>query len=153
MKKIIIIILLGSYTFANTRTFNNDVNTDLRSGNGVDDWKFVVNSGEGSDNWRTSGILEIRGIGSGGTSLNIISRGDYDFDSYTNRWLLKTKSRLLSVKDINLITKYSEKQDEVSSVSDEVKSRMERKISAKVLSKKLKRKIKFQNYKLEDFEY
>ncbi|MFG1487442.1 hypothetical protein ABMA77_15310 [Halobacteriovorax sp. RZ-1] len=79
--------------------------------------------------------------------------GDYSYDSYLNRWILKTKTRVLSVDSIEMVDMYTDKQTEVLNVSNDFKSKYKNKVPAKLLEKRLKMKVKFKDYKFDDFKY
>ncbi|MGI4991258.1 hypothetical protein ACRXCV_01415 [Halobacteriovorax sp. GFR7] len=79
--------------------------------------------------------------------------GDYSYDSYLNRWILKTKTRVLSVDSIEMVDMYTEKQTEVLNVSNDFKNKYKNKVPAKLLEKRLKMKVKFKDYKFDDFKY
>ncbi|EPZ50302.1 hypothetical protein M902_1477 [Bacteriovorax sp. BAL6_X] len=79
--------------------------------------------------------------------------GDYSYDSYLNRWILKTKTRVLSVDSIEMVDMYTDKQTEVLNVSNDFKNKYKNKVPAKLLEKRLKMKVKFKDYKFDDFKY
>ncbi|WP_412470472.1 MULTISPECIES: hypothetical protein [unclassified Halobacteriovorax] len=79
--------------------------------------------------------------------------GDYSYDSYLNRWILKTKTRVLSVDSIEMVDMYTDKQTEVLNVSNDFKNKYKNKVPAKLLEKRLKMKVKFKDYKIDDFKY
>ncbi len=93
-------------------------------------------------------------LGGGGWSDDLITlkTGDYKFDAVNDQWLLKTKSRLLGVKKIDLIDKYYDKQIEVNGVSSNVKSRRGT-FNSRFLELYLKKSVKFENYKIKDFNF
>ncbi|MEH0860050.1 hypothetical protein [Halobacteriovorax sp. DPLXC-1] len=84
---------------------------------------------------------------------NELTRGEYRYVSDSDRWVLKTKSRVVSVMDIDLIQKYQSKQFEVRNISDRYRKIFSDRVTNNLLEKRLKRKVKFKDYQFEDFEY
>ncbi|RZF23086.1 hypothetical protein DAY19_04765 [Halobacteriovorax vibrionivorans] len=85
-------------------------------------------------------------------SRRLLSSGDYDFNSSQNRWVLKTKSRVVSVASIDLIDEYEEKQVEVSNFSSNIRSKI-RNLGSRILERRIKRGVRFKNYKIDDFDF
>lgn len=112
----------------------------------------VLGVGSGGNSLSLADIIEVEGAGGGGGSLKLSYPGEYDFDSSSNRWFLKTKSRLLSVKRIELIDKFENKQLEVRDVSFNVK-KARKNLSENILKRRILRKVKFKDYKIDDFSY
>ncbi|MFG1500415.1 hypothetical protein ABMA70_09420 [Halobacteriovorax sp. XZX-3] len=83
----------------------------------------------------------------------LMKTGDFDFDSVNDRWILKTRDRILSVNSIELIEKYNIKQDEVTITKDNILNNYKRSIPKRLLERQLKRNVKFKNYIINDFEY
>lgn len=97
-------------------------------------------------------LVEVRtmsGEGYGG-NLRTLGTGDYDFDSQSNRWFLKTKSRLLSVSNIELIDKFKDTNDTIERISARYSSFKENRKRA-IVEKKIKRLNIVKPYKLDDF--
>lgn len=92
------------------------------------------------------------GVEGGGSDIITLKTGDYKFDSLNDQWVLKTKSRVLGVKKIDLIDKYYDKQLEVHTESNNIK-RNTRFINQKFMERFLSKSVKFKNYELKDFEY
>ncbi|MFG1523139.1 hypothetical protein [Halobacteriovorax sp. ZH1_bin.1] len=133
-KKLYLIMLLSNIIFAGTGDLG-----------GV--WR---GTGDLTDDWRTLPIIEVEERS--GDDLRSLNSGDFKFDSLSDRWLLKTKSRVLSVENIELIDSYKNKQIEVEDVSFNVK-RARKNMSANILKRRILTKVKFKNYKIEDFNY
>ncbi|MFG1505537.1 hypothetical protein [Halobacteriovorax sp. ZH5_bin.2] len=148
MRKILILALL----------FNiNTLGQNLASrggGTSTTDWDLRTGSGTSTGDWRLSNVIELNsGVISGDDTLKLSSPGDFNFDSVNDRWILKTRGRILSVKTIELVDKYSVKQDEVTITKDNILNNYKRSIPKKMLERQLKRNVKFKNYIIGDFEY
>lgn len=87
----------------------------------------------------------------GGTNT-LRTLGDFDYDSLTDRWILKTKSRILSVANIDLVDKFKDKQFEVEGVSTRMK-RVRSNMSKSLIKRRILNKVKFENYIIDDFDY
>ncbi|WP_146037883.1 hypothetical protein [Halobacteriovorax sp. DA5] len=114
----------------------------------------------GDDTWRALDVVDMTsksGTVTGDDTWKVFDDlakvGEYDYDSTSNRWMLKTKTRVLSVKKIELIDKYRFKQEEVDSSKENIKIKYSRFYNEKLLEKKLKNTLKFKNYILNDFKY
>lgn len=84
--------------------------------------------------------------------LTKVEAGTYDFDSISEKWILKTRTRLLAVPKIEFIDKFQDKQIEVKKYVDNMKS-YDEKLNDRIIQRKIKRDVKFNTYKQEDFEY
>ena len=82
----------------------------------------------------------------------LIKSGDFDFDSTNNRWILKTRERILSVKSIELIDEYQDKQIEVLDYSSNIKKSLKN-MGTRMLERRIKMGVKFKNFKFKDFNY
>lgn len=135
---------------------------------GDDTWRSADNinvlfsSGtvSGDDTWRSTEVIDL-GARSGTVSgddtwrkfKELAHTGEFDFDSSTDRWVLKTRSRLLSVKNIDLVDKFHSKQSEVTSSKNKLEHILKEKFKVSTFEKKATRMIKFKNYELKDFDY
>ncbi|WP_419173192.1 hypothetical protein [Halobacteriovorax sp.] len=154
MKALLIILIFSSSFFVRANTIGVHKNTISRSGNAVDDWKIDYRSGNANDDWKTLPIIELRGgvVGDIDTLRNLNNIGDFNLDSESDRWILRTRSRLLSVRDIELVDKFETKQFEVKKVSNRLK-RLNDIVDQKYLESIVKRSVKFKDYNIKDFEY
>lgn len=112
----------------------------------------LLGSGGGSGTLRDSNVFEIDKFKADYNLLKISRIGDFDFDSDSNRWLLRTKSRILSVSDIDLVEEYEVKQKEVDLKAFELKSKR-KVVPSKFLKMYLKKNVKFKEYVVDDFKY
>ncbi|MFG1505533.1 hypothetical protein [Halobacteriovorax sp. ZH5_bin.2] len=86
------------------------------------------------------------------SSRTLLKSGDFDFDSTNNRWILKTRERILSVKSIELIDEYQDKQIEVLDYSSNIKKSLKN-MGTRMLERRIKMGVKFKNFKFKDFNY
>ncbi|MFG1493955.1 hypothetical protein ABMA75_10340 [Halobacteriovorax sp. ZH4_bin.1] len=148
MRKIILFVLLF-----NLNTLGENF-TARGGGTSTTDWDLRTGSGTSTGDWKLSNVIELNsGVISGDDTLKLSSPGDFNFDSVNDRWILKTRGRILSVKTIELVDKYSVKQDEVTITKDNILNNYKRSIPKKMLERQLKRNVKFKNYIIGDFEY
>ncbi|AYF43062.1 hypothetical protein BALOs_0038 [Halobacteriovorax sp. BALOs_7] len=170
MKAVVTLILLSTSIFANpltSRGAGGGSGTLAPESNRSKD--EILGAGGGSGTLRNIDIIDLHsgeGYGGslsinerdlliesiGGTSTTDWSVGKYEYVSSLDRWVLKTKTRLLSLKDIELVDKFESKQNEVKNFSNNMRSRNNR-INNRFLKTMLERSIKFQKYKINDFEY
>ncbi|WP_412463523.1 hypothetical protein [Halobacteriovorax sp. RT-2-6] len=155
MKKILIMV----YMFVVSNAYSLDIiSRGTGGGSGTLAPEVVMNndellgSGGGSGTLRESNVFEINKLKPNYDLLKISRIGDFDFDSDSNRWLLRTRSRILSVSDIDLVEEYEVKQKEVDLRAFELKSKR-KVVPSKFLKMYLKNNVKFKDYIVDDFKY
>ncbi|WP_412471023.1 hypothetical protein [Halobacteriovorax sp. RT-2-4] len=146
MRKIILFVLLFNLN-ALGQNF-----TARGGGTSTTDWDLRTGSGSTTGDWRVTDIIELNNNAIDLNTLKLSDVGEFDFDSINDRWILKTKGRILSVRNIELIDKFQEKQIEVLDYSINLKKSM-RNMGTKMLEKRIQRGVKFKDYKFNDFNY
>ncbi|MFG1493959.1 hypothetical protein ABMA75_10360 [Halobacteriovorax sp. ZH4_bin.1] len=112
----------------------------------------LLGSGGGSGTLRESNVFEINKFEVSYDLLRISRTGEFDFDSDSDRWLLRTKSRVLSIKDIDLVEKYEVKQKEVDMKAFELNTKRKT-VPLQFMKRYLEKNVKFNEYILDDFKY
>ena len=136
--------------------YGADWRTSLGGGDYGSDWRTGLNSGDVSDNWRKPinpevDISDLTKLLSN-RKTQTLGLGSYIFDSDSNRWLIKTNTRVLSLNNIELVDHFYSKQTEVIDLSSSLKSK-NNSISNRYLERSIKRNVKFEKYDLKDFKY
>lgn len=149
MKNIILITIVFNVCFL----------AQAGGGSTVTDWNLRVGGGSTNGDWRPQSVIDLSSRSGVVTDsdtwkkINDMKKvGDFDFDSISDRWLLKTKSRILSVSDIDLVEKYESKQVEVNNISQDVKLK-NTSVPQRFMKRYIQRNVKFKDYIVEDFDY
>ena len=85
-------------------------------------------------------------------TLRNLVNGDFNYNASDDRWLLKTKTRILSVKNIELVDHFQNKQTEINNIVNSYRRSFSNP-DKRLIKRKLRRDVRFKKYIQEDFKY